>query len=134
MGQPFRHQLRVRLNECDAQGIVFNANYLLFFDVSMTEWFREAVGSYAALVDRGTDLVLAETRIVFLAPARGDDLLTVELAPTHFGTTSLGVDGRILRDGEVLAQGEMRYVAIDPATKRKMPNDILRDVLERYAA
>jgi acyl-CoA thioesterase FadM len=44
------------------------------------------------------------------------------------------VEGRILRDGEALAQGEMRYVAIDPATKRKMPNDILRDALERYAA
>jgi acyl-CoA thioester hydrolase len=134
MGQPFRHEIRVRLNECDAQGIVFNANYLVFFDVSMTEWFREAIGSYAALIDRGTDLVLAETRIVYLAPARGDDLLTIELAPSHFGTTSLRVDGRIVRDGEVLAQGEMRYVAIDPATKRKKPNDALRAALKRYAA
>lgn len=133
MGQAFRHELRVRLNECDAQGIVFNANYLVYFDVSMTEWFREAIGSYAALVERGTDLVLAETRVVYRAPALADDLLCVELAPSYFGTTSMRVEGRVLRDGQLLAEGEMRYVAIDPATKRKKPNDDVRAALERYA-
>ena len=32
------HPLRVRWAECDAQGIVFNVNYFLYFDVAMTEW------------------------------------------------------------------------------------------------
>ncbi len=44
------------------------------------------------------------------------------------------LDGRILRGGTVLTQAELRYVAIDPATQRKKPNDALRAALERFAA
>lgn len=134
MGQPFRHELRVRFNECDPQGIVFNANYLLYFDVAMTEMFRSANGSYLTVVQGGTDIVLAESRVVYLAPARADDLLTVELSAAHWGTTSMRLDGRILRAGEALTQAELRYVTIDPATQRKKPNDDVRAVLERFAA
>lgn len=132
MGQPFRHELRVRFNECDPQGIVFNANYLLYFDVAMTEMFRSAAGSYGAFVEAGTDVVLAESRVVYLAPARADDLIAVELSAAHWGTTSLRFDGRILRGDEVLTQAELRYVAIDPATQRKKPNDAVRAALERF--
>ena len=42
MGQPFRHRIRVRWNESDLQGVVFYANYLMYFDVAMTELWREA--------------------------------------------------------------------------------------------
>ena len=44
MGAPFRHRIRVRWNECDPQGVVFNANYLAYFDVALTELWREAAG------------------------------------------------------------------------------------------
>ena len=37
----FRHPIRVRYNECDPQGHVFNANYLAYFDIAMTELWRE---------------------------------------------------------------------------------------------
>ena len=36
MPAPFVHRLRVRYGECDAQGVVFNANYLMYFDVALT--------------------------------------------------------------------------------------------------
>lgn len=133
MGQPFRHELRVRFNECDPQGIVFNANYLVYLDVAFSEMFREAAGSYAAFVAGGTDLVLAESRVVYRAPGRFDDRITVELTPGHFGTTSMRVDGRILRDdGALLAEADLRYVAIDPATHTKKPVGAAREALERY--
>ena len=41
---PFVHEIRVRYGECDPQGIVFNANYLAYFDVAFTELWRAAVG------------------------------------------------------------------------------------------
>jgi acyl-CoA thioester hydrolase len=132
MVQPFLHELRVRFNECDPQGIVFNANYLVYLDVAFSEMFRDPAGSYLAFVQAGTDLVLAETRIVYRVPARSDDLIAVELHPTHFGTTSMRVQGRIVRDATLLADAELRYVAIDPATQRKKPNDAVRAALERF--
>ena len=39
------HVLRVRFGECDPQGIVFNAHYVAYFDVALTELWREALGS-----------------------------------------------------------------------------------------
>ena len=66
MAAPFVHTHRVRYHECDAQGIVFNANWFTFFDVTLTEWFRAAFGSYSALTqEHGVDVVLAETTARF---------------------------------------------------------------------
>ena len=36
----FLHPLRVRWSECDAQGIVFNVNYFLYYDIAVWEWTR----------------------------------------------------------------------------------------------
>ena len=54
MGGYFSHTLRVRYAECDAQGIVFNANHFAYFDITLTELWREAFGSYDAMVSAGT--------------------------------------------------------------------------------
>ena len=45
----FLHPLRVRWNECDAQGIVFNVNYFLYYDVAVWEWTRAP--GYASWAD-----------------------------------------------------------------------------------
>ena len=66
--EPYIHELRVRYGECDPQGIVFNANYLLYFDVAFTEMWRAAVGPWQEMVSRGIDAVVAETNISFRAP------------------------------------------------------------------
>jgi acyl-CoA thioester hydrolase len=125
--------LRVRYGECDPQGVVFNANYLAMFDVIITEFWREAIGKYNAMLDAGADMVVAESRIRFLGPAAFDDELDFELRVSRLGNTALGtlIDASV-GDQPVVA-GEMRHVFIDPATKlkRQMPEDI-RTALEPY--
>jgi acyl-CoA thioester hydrolase len=130
----FRHRLRIRYGECDPQGVVFNANYLAFFDVVITEFWREAIGEYNAMIEAGADMVVAESRIRFLGPAAFDEELDFELRVSRLGNTALGtlIDAGV-GDRPVVA-GEMRHVFIDPATKlkRQMPDDI-RTALEPYA-
>ena len=41
-GEAFTHRIRVRYAECDPQGVVFNANYYAYYDLLMTEMWREA--------------------------------------------------------------------------------------------
>ena len=53
MGEPFRHRLRVRFSDCDPQGVVFYANHLEYFDVAITELWRE-VASYLERILQGT--------------------------------------------------------------------------------
>jgi acyl-CoA thioester hydrolase len=120
VGKPFVHTLRVRYSECDAQQVVFNANFLSYFDVSLTELWREAFGSYQAMLDRGADVVVGAAELKFLAPARFDQLLELEIAITHLGTTSIVSRHRVIHDGALLVEGITRHVSVDPRTLGKI--------------
>ena len=130
---PFVHRLRVRYHECDAQGIVFNANWFTYFDVTLTEWFREAFGSYGALMESGSDVVLAETTARFRGSARFDEDLEIAVAVESFGRTSMVVAFTARREGQTLVEGRTVYVFVDPATmgKQEIPERV-RNTLARY--
>ena len=129
----FVHRLRVRYHECDAQGIVFNANHFAYFDIALTELWREAFGSYGLMVERGVDVVVAEAGARFLGPVRFDDEVDVVLRVEHIGTTSM-TTATETRDvgGAVLVAGSIRHVCVDPATllKQPFPDDVRAALLE----
>lgn len=130
MGEPFAHQLRVRYAECDPQDVVFNSHYLAYFDVSLTELWRAAFGSYQAMLDKGVDVVVAEAQVRFRSPARFDDLLTLEIAITRLGQTSITSGHRITRDGELIVEGIVRHVLVErPALVKTPIPDWLREQL-----
>ena len=118
---PFRHELRVRYHECDPQGIVFNANWFTYFDIVNAEVWRATLGSYAALTATGVDVVVAEATARFHASATFDDVLSFEARVTRLGTTGLTFALRALRDGRLLVEGEVRYVAVGIESMAKAP-------------
>ena len=137
MPEPFRHRIRVRFNECDGQGVVFYANYLVYFDVAMTELWRQAFGGgYAGMIAAGTDAMVAEANVRYRASARFDDELELVARVTRLGRTSSVTRLRAERvsDGALLAEGDLRHVFIDPASleKREIPDE-LRAGMGRYA-
>jgi acyl-CoA thioester hydrolase len=131
---PFVHHLRVRFHECDPQGVVFYAQYFAYFDVALTEMWREAFGSYGEVVAAGTDVVVVEAGATFRASARFDDELDVELRIDRLGTTSASMATAIRRDGAVLVEGRIAHVFVDAATMAKKPiPDDMRAGLQAYA-
>jgi acyl-CoA thioester hydrolase len=132
---PFSHELRVRYGECDPQGIVFNANYLAYFDVAVTELWREAIGPWEAMVERGYDVVVAEANLRFRAPARFDDVIALGARVEEMGVTSLRLELDIRRDGELLVEGRLRQVFVDARTWRKTEiPDWAREALGRFSS
>jgi acyl-CoA thioester hydrolase len=120
----------VRFAECDPQGVVFNAHYLAYVDVAITELWRAALGNYQTMLDRGVDVVVAEARLRFRGAARFDDELRLDVTVTHMGNTSIISQHRICRDDELLVEVEIRHVTVDRATLTKLPiPDWLRDGL-----
>jgi acyl-CoA thioester hydrolase len=120
MPEPFRHTIRVRYGECDAQGVVFNANWLAYFDVVITELFRERVsGDYRAMLESGTDMVVAEVNVRFLGPAGFDDEIDFDVTLARLGNTAMATRIEASVEGRPVATGEMRHVFIDPGTKGK---------------
>jgi len=129
---PFVHRLRVRYSECDQQGVVFNGQYLFFYDVAVTELMRDRIGPYPQIVARGYDIVVAEARIRFVEGARFDDQLDIEMPVEHLGTTSMIVRPVFRVDGRLIADGEVRHVWVDPKTLKKTPMpDDFRAALSR---
>lgn len=131
----FRHTLRVRFQECDPQGVVYFARYPEYYDLTITELWREAFGSYGAMVAAGTDLVVAEQRVRYLAPALFDDLIDVDVTVDRLGDTSMLSSYTVTRADELLVEGDFRHVFIEVATKAKktIPEEI-RSVLAGYAS
>lgn len=135
MTPPFTHALRVRYHECDAQGIVFNAHHFAFFDITLTELWRAAFGSYDAMVESGSDVVVADAQATFHSSPRFDDLLHMEMTIAKLGNTSMTSTFEEKRDGELLVTGRMVHVFIDPKTmvKQQIPDGV-RERLAPYVA
>ena len=72
VAEEFRYTIRVRYNECDPQGHVFNANYLGYFDLAMTELWRD-LGGYVEMRETGVDMVVAQAGIHYYAALGFDD-------------------------------------------------------------
>jgi acyl-CoA thioester hydrolase len=133
VGEPFRHRLRVRYNECDPQNAVFNANYLTYFDIAVSELWREALGGYDVMLADGVDMVVAEATVRYLAPLRFDEEFEVVVSVASMGTTSIVTAPACERDGQRVAEGEIRHVfiAVDGGEKTAIPENV-RTALQPY--
>lgn len=136
MTEPFRHRLRVRWAECDPQGVVFNPQYLSYLDTALTELWRTIYpGGYAAMLEAGVDMVVAEANQRFRGSARFDDEIDVEVIVTRLGETGLTTSMTILRGDETLLDAQLRHVFINrgSAEKLRIP-DAVRAGLEPHLA
>jgi acyl-CoA thioester hydrolase len=135
MPVPFTHRLRVRYHECDAQGRVFNAHYFAYFDIALTELWREAFGSYEQMVREGYDVVVADARARFRGAAQFDDEIDIEMTIVELGRTSMTTDIQVRRDGDLLVEGRMVHVWVNARTHEKIPiPDIARERLVAWTS
>ncbi|HYF26515.1 MAG TPA: thioesterase family protein [Baekduia sp.] len=128
---PYVHRLRVRFNECDPQGIVFNANFLVYADVAGNELWRDELGGYDAFQAAGYDIVVAEANVRYFGPARFDEVLDVAISIDRIGTTSFLQRFGMSRDGDPVAEVLLRYVCIDAGGR---PVAVPEDLRERLTA
>ena len=115
----FFHPLRVRWSECDPQGIVFNVNYFLYFDVAMTEYMRELGFEFAG--PQALEFYTVRAEADYRASAVFDDEIEIGVRCARLGVTSMSAGFVILRGGEVLTEGALTYVHAKPGTKTTTP-------------
>ncbi len=123
--------LRVRYGETDQMGVVYHANYLLYFEMGRTELLRSAGFAYSELERRGLFLVVTESACRHRAAAHYDDLLTVTTRVSRIGKATIrfeySVDGP---DGKRLAEGHTELASVDRGkTPVRLPEEIFGSVL-----
>ena len=117
----FSHRLKVRYSEIDGQKIVFNAHYLTYIDVAVTEYFQEGLGLEFSEAD--FDFVLAKSTLEYKNPAYLNNWLTIWCRMGKVGNTSMTMNCMITRDGDKkpVLLAEIIYVSYDPETKTTRP-------------
>jgi len=111
--------MRVRWAEVDRQGIVFNAHYLMFFDVAITEYYRALGYPYPeGLAQHGTDLYVKKAEIEYHASAGYDDEIDVCVRVARLGRSSFEFQLEIYRADQLLIGGTVVYVNADPETRK----------------
>jgi len=119
----FCHTLRVRWAEVDKQGIVFNGNYFLYFDVAITEYWRAIGIDYPDGIVKayGTDLFAVKACAEYHGSAGFDDFLDIRGRTARLGRSSMQFLLEIWRGDEHLVSGELIYVNADPASRKSAP-------------
>lgn len=128
-GFTFFHTIRVRWAECDLQGVVFNPQYFVYFDVAMTEYMRRLGFEGADIL--GFLTVHAEAD--YAGSARFDDLIDVGVRCARLGRTSMTLAFAVLRDEELLTEGSITYVYVGPGSGEHAAKPLPEEVTDAVA-
>ena len=120
----FFFPFRVRYAETDAQGIVFYAHYLTYFDTAINEYLRNLPFNYVEHVKRtGTDFHVVKAAVEFFAPSHFDDEINVHVRTGKIGRSSLTFLTEIFPKNEetTLVKGEVVWVNTNQEAKKSAP-------------
>ena len=128
--------VRVRYAETDRMGVVYHANYLVWFEIGRTEFCRARGFSYREMEENGEAyLVVAESYCRYKAPAYYDDELVVRTHVTELRRRSVRFGYEIIRPAtsQIIAEGETGHVVTDSKGKVCSMPDKYRDLLSARA-
>ena len=123
-------RLRVRYAETDQMGVVYHANYFVWFEVGRVELLRQLGFSYRDMESNdGCFIAVVDARCRYKAPARYDDELIVRTHLNNVRESLVHFGYELVRtgDGTLLAEGETTHIVTDSAMK-------VRAIPEKYMA
>ena len=121
-------RVRVRYAETDQMGVVYHANYLVWFEVGRVEFIRQTGLDYATMEREGALIAVVDVSARYKAPARYDEELLVRTTLAGFRGSIVKFRYAILRaaDEALLCEGETTHIVVGRDMKK-------RDLPEKYA-
>lgn len=116
-------RLRVRYAETDQMGVVYHANYLVWFEVGRVELMRALGLEYKLLEqDFGCMIAVVEAKARYRLPARYDDEVAIRTCLAAMRGPVLKMEYQVVRvgDGSLLCEGETMHVVVDRSMKKRM--------------
>jgi acyl-CoA thioester hydrolase len=114
-------KIRVRYAETDQMGVVYHANYFVWFEVGRVEFLRQLGFSYKDMEQKdGCHIAVVEARCRYKAPTRYDDevIVRTQLKNVRESLVHFGYELVRATDGLLLAEGETTHVVIDREMKK----------------
>lgn len=110
--------MTVRFAETDAQGVVHNANYLVWFELARVAYLAEHTGGYQALRDQGIEAFVVESHVRYRIPARFDDRLRIHARVRDVRGARFRYEYAVTRGDELIADGWTQHACVEAATFR----------------
>lgn len=131
----FSTEVRVRLNETDAVGIVFHGNYFTYMDVGRVDYLRNLDLMERGRPIRGFDNVVVHSDCDFHHPARYDDAIVIHVRIARLKRASF--EFRFLffekRSNTLLASGSSIHCAIELASMKPISiPEVFREKIRAY--
>jgi acyl-CoA thioester hydrolase len=126
-GYPFTTDLRVRFSETDAQGVVHNAVYLVWFEIARIAYLAQFRSGYRGLVEEeGVDATTVEAHVRYLDGARFDDELVIHVRASDVRGARFRFEyviERVNQPATILADGWTSHACVNAETLRptRMP-------------
>ena len=114
----YQYQLNIRVyyEDTDVAGIVYNANFLRFFERARSEWLRELGINQADILDTGVGFVVRRVEMDNLLPAKFNELLSVHCKIRQMRRASMIFDQYITNgDGKTICTGLFTIACVDLA-------------------
>ncbi|MBA3271502.1 MAG: acyl-CoA thioesterase [Acidobacteria bacterium] len=107
--------VRVRYAETDKMGVVYYANYLVWFEIGRTDWLRETGWTYRLMEEEGFGLPVIEVHCAYQTSARYDDDVEIRTRARLVSAVRLAFDYDVVRraDGQALASGYTVHATVD---------------------
>jgi len=126
---PFFFPFRVRYSEVDAQGVVFNAHYLTYFDTAVTEYLRWRGYDLGKQAAGGFDFHTVKSVVEYREAIHFDDEIEVGVRLATNGRSSMTWELAIFhkKAEKVLTTGEVVWVYVDMAAHKavRIPEELL---------
>ena len=119
----FSTEVRVRLPETDAFGIVFHANFFVYFDVARVDYLRNLGALRFISPENLRNNALVHAAADFRSPARFDDILVVCARISEIGSSSFTFDFMTANkaDNRLVATGRTTLVVLDESSWKPIP-------------
>jgi acyl-CoA thioester hydrolase len=118
----YETSVRVRYAETDQMGVVYYANYMIWFEIGRVETFRQMGFSYKEMEEVDDSyVVVAEASCRYRRPAFYDDQILIRTRVSEARSRTLRFAYEICREptGELLATGETLHVICDSQNRPK---------------
>jgi acyl-CoA thioester hydrolase len=112
---PCISRVRVRYAETDQMGVVYYANYFVWFEVGRTDLLRAAGWSYREMEEEGFQLPVIQAQCAYRAPARYDDELEITTSGTSVSPVRVQFAYEVVRcaDQTTIATGTTIHATLD---------------------
>jgi acyl-CoA thioester hydrolase len=117
-GFSFSTDVTVRFAETDAQGVAHHAAFVVWLEVARVAHLERYAGGYQTIRDHGLEALTTEVHVRYHRAVQFADTLTVWTRCTNLRGARFRYEYRIVRDGELVAEGHTSHATVDRETHR----------------